>query len=413
MERQADAIVIGAGVIGCSIAFHLAKAGAGKVLLLDKNGVAAGNSAKSGALIRMHYTDEPQVKLALAGLQYFQHWSDMVGGPGGEAGFTETGFIYLVGQNNAERLRQNVAMQRRLGVDTRELSLEDVREIQLGMAIENVAAVCYEPHSGYADPVATTQALARAAQRHGVEIESGILVEKLVVKGGRVVGLETNQGLFEAPLIVAAIGPWSGRLLGPVGIELPIKPHRAQLAFFDRPAALDNKLTYVDLANWLYGRRTNDGAVLAGSSGFAFPDSAQNEATTPAITDQWGGQSDPDEGLDPDNYKETTDPEYIEYTRKLLENRFPALHNSTFRRGHAGIYDMTPDTRPILGATPLQGLYIAAGFSGQGFKIAPAVGLALSQLIIDGKTRPDLDLQPFRLSRFAENQPLHGEWEYI
>ncbi len=410
MQKQADAVIIGAGVMGCSIAFHLARAGLGRVVLIDKKGVAAGNSAKSGALVRMHYTDEPQVKLALAALRYFQHWGDLVGGVEGETGFTETGFLYLVGPDNIERLRQNVAMQQQVGVNTREINLDDVRELQPGMKLDGVAAACYEPESGFADPVATTQAFARAAQGQGVELTAGVLAQKLLLKGGRVVGLETSQGTIETPLVIAAIGPWSNRLLEPVGVELPIKPHRAQIAFYERPALLDKKLTYIDLANGLYGRRAADATVLAGSSGFSLPSHQPRNLPT----DQWGGpESDPDEGLDPDNYNEAADPEYVEYTRQVLVRRYPVLEGATYHRGHAGIYDMTPDTRPIMGCTAVEGLYVAAGFSGQGFKISPVVGAAMAQLITGSSTHPELDLTPFRLSRFAENDLIYGQWEYL
>jgi len=407
LKKQAEAVIIGAGVMGCSIAFHLAKAGLRDIVLIDKKGIAAGNTAKSGALVRMHYTDQAQVKIALAALRYFQNWGDMVGGGANESGFTTTGFIYLVGPDNAERLRQNVAMQQKAGANTREVSLDEVRELQPSIKLEGVAAAWYEPESGFADPIATTQAFARAAERQGVEIVSGVMAQELILKGERVAGLKTNQGTIETPLVMSAIGPWSGRLLGPLGIELPIKPHRSQITFFERPAALDNKLTYIDIANGLYGRRTNDGAVLAGSSNFAVP----NRNINRVFSDQSGSQDDHAEEIDPDNYKESNDPEYVEFTRRILGKRYPLLEGAHYRRGHAGLYDMTPDARPILDQSPVEGLFVAAGFSGQGFKKSPAIGLIMSELML-GRT-PSLDITPFRMSRFAEGDLVRGQHEYV
>ncbi len=409
MRKHADAVVIGAGVMGCSIAFHLAKAGL-KVQVIDKKGIAGGMSARSGALIRMHYMDEHQVKLAATSLRYFQNWGDTIGGAANECGFVTTGFLYLVGPENAEKLRHNVEMHQRCGVDSRAISLEDVSELQPGIMLDGVGAVCYEPESGYADPIATNQAFAKAAQRYGAEISGGVMALGLHTKGGRIAGLETSEGFIETPVVVAAIGPWSAKLLGPAGVDLPIKPHRSQIAFFERPHALDNKLTYIDIANGLYGRRNGDGTVLAGSSSFAVP----NRQRVQGQTDQWGGaydgDYDADDGLDPDTYKESNDPEYVEHTRQILGQRFPVLEGTQYRRGHAGVYDMSSDARPLMGKTEIEGLYVAAGFSGQGFKKSPAVGLTMSQLIL-GET-PEVDINAFRLSRFAENDPVKGEYEY-
>ena len=162
-SNQMSVIVVGAGVVGCALAMHLARSGA-SVDVLDKGDVCAGMSSRSGALVRMHYTFAPEAALALASLRYFQNWKDAVGG---ECGFIETGFAAIVDDTNVDALRANVAMLRRLGVDTDIISPDELHRIDPNVALEDVALAAYEPHSGYADPIATTHSLADAARRAG------------------------------------------------------------------------------------------------------------------------------------------------------------------------------------------------------------------------------------------------------
>ncbi|HLX05803.1 MAG TPA: FAD-dependent oxidoreductase, partial [Candidatus Binatus sp.] len=158
----ANIIVIGAGVVGCSIAFHLARAGA-RVRVFDKGGICAGMSARSGALVRMHYTFAPEAELAWKSHRYFQHWSEIIGG---RCGFVETGFAVVVDERNAARLRANVAMLPGVGVNTEVVTAAELRRIEPHAFVDDVALAAYEPHSGYADPVATTESLAAAAKCH-------------------------------------------------------------------------------------------------------------------------------------------------------------------------------------------------------------------------------------------------------
>src|SRR6266536_235835 len=167
MVRTYDAIVIGAGVIGASIAFHLARAGIGRVAIVERRTVCSGNTRKSGAIVRMHYTNDAEARLALASLPYFQRWSEQVGG---DCGFRPTGFAILVGPENVERLQRNVRRLRALGVDTFALGPEDLRAVMPSIETAGVAAAAYEPTSGYADAVATTRSLVVAAVDRGAEV---------------------------------------------------------------------------------------------------------------------------------------------------------------------------------------------------------------------------------------------------
>src|SRR3954468_14733628 len=188
MARTYDAIVIGGGVMGASIAFHLARAGAGRIALVEARTLCAGNTRKSGAIVRMHYSNDPEARLALASLAYFTNWGEMVGG---DCGFRNTGFALLVGPDNLERLGRNVARLRALGVDTSVLRPDELRDVMPSLHTDGVAGAAYEPGSGYADAVATTQSLAEAAGRLGTDILEGTTVTGIERTGGRVTGVRT------------------------------------------------------------------------------------------------------------------------------------------------------------------------------------------------------------------------------
>ena len=238
----ASVVVVGGGVMGCSIAFHLAERGA-DVLVLERGTVCSGMTARSGALVRMHYTNEPEARMALTGLGYFQDWKERVGG---WCGFTVTGAAVLVGPGEGERLRRNVAMLRRVGVDTEAVAPADLAAEHPELDLAGVEMAAVEPGSGYADPVATTFAFASRAVDLGARIGQGVAVRGLVVAGDRVVGVDTADGRVGADAVVLACGPWVDPLARTAGFELGITPERSQIAFFRRPGAARRHPVVID-----------------------------------------------------------------------------------------------------------------------------------------------------------------------
>ena len=376
-------IVVGAGVVGCSLAMHLARAGA-NVEVFDKGDVCAGMSARSGALVRMHYTFAPEAALALESLRYFRDWSARVGG---ECGFVESGFATIVDQQNVEALRANVAMLRALGVDTEVITPEELRRIDPNVNLDGVALAAYEPHSGYADPVATTHAFAEAARRAGAHFHLRTPVASIRTRAARALGAMDAAGRFhEADALCLVTGPWTAPILAPLGVQVPITPERAQIAFFRREAAIRH-LIYIDTITGSYFRPHDSDLTMAGLGATAR------------------------DGIDPDRFREANDAEFIADVRRRLGTRIGALAEAPYVRGHAGIYDVTPDQRPILDEVPgIDGLYVAAGFSGTGFKTSPAVGAAMSDLILNG-TMPEA-IAPFSFTRFMTGDLLSGAHEY-
>jgi sarcosine oxidase subunit beta len=388
VSGSAEAIIIGAGVMGASLAFHLTRTGMEQVTVLDKTGLCGGMSAKSGALVRMHYTNEPEARMALASLRYFQHWDEMVGG---NCGFTRTGFILTVTPDNSDRLGKNVEMLQRVGVNTRVISPQELRELQPFTQVDDLTAAAYEPESGYADPRATATAFMRQAQRQGAILREGVAVRGIRINAGRVVGVDTSDGRFDAPIVIVMAGPWSDRLLKTADIDFPLTPQRAQIAFYRRPPPLaKGHMVYIDGISGTYFRPHGEDLTLIGV-----------------------GHWKPEPPPNPDHYNEANDADFIPAAKAKAARRIAALQQGEYARGHAGIYDVSPDSRAILDRAPgIEGLYMAAGFSGTGFKISPAVGACLAELITQGRAT-SVDISPFRFSRFEENQPICSPYEYV
>ncbi|HKV54357.1 MAG TPA: FAD-dependent oxidoreductase, partial [Candidatus Binataceae bacterium] len=367
-------IVVGAGVVGCSLAFHLARARA-RVTIYGQSEVCSGMSARSGALLRMHYTFAPEADLAWKSLRYFRDWDRIVGG---ECGFVRTGFALIVGPDNVDRLRNNAAMMRNLGIDVEICDGSRLQRIDPFVSLVDVALAAYEPQSGYADPVATTRSFAAAAERLGADFRPHTPISEIVATNGRMVVREASGHTSEVSAVGVAAGPWTDRLLAPLGAAIGIKAERAQVAFFGRDRTTQH-LAYIDCITGSYFRPHGSGLTLVGMGA-------------------WRPEAEPD----PDSFRESNDPGFLEETRRRLGHRIPAMHDAPYVRGHAGVYDVTPDSRPVLGRVPgFSDLYVAAGFSGTGFKTAPAVGAAMAELILTGRTA---DLGPFDFERIRSGR---------
>jgi sarcosine oxidase, subunit beta len=381
----ANIIVIGAGVVGCSLAFHLARAGA-RVRVFDKGAICAGMSARSGALVRMHYTFAPEAELAWKSLHYFRNWSDIVGG---RCGFVETRFAVVVDERNAPRLRANVAMLQRIGVTTEVVSAAELLQREPNVLVDDVALAAFEPQSGYADPVATTESLAVAAKRYGADFSTNTPVTRIAHRSGRAAGVVDGAGrLHEADAVCVVAGPWSDALLGPLGVKIGIKSERAQIAFFKRPPQLKHCI-YIDTIAGSYFRPHGGDLTLAGLGGWK-----------------------PEAEANPDDFRESNDADFIAAVRERLARRIPAMADAPYARGHAGVYDVSPDARAVMGAVPgVDALFVAAGFSGTGFKTAPAVGASMAELILTGKSTT-VDLTPFGFERILSGRMIESANEY-
>lgn len=385
-KRTADFVILGAGVMGTSIAFHLAQRKAGRVVVVDKDCVGHGGSGRSSALIRMHYSFPAEVQLALVSLRMFERWEELVG----EAPlFQKTGFLRIVHPNEGERLKRNVEMQRKLGVNVSLISRKELQELEPDWVVDDVEFAAYEPDSGYGDGAAVANDFMARARDLGVAYLPRTRATALRVVGGHIQGVTTDQGVIDSAVVVAATGPWTRPLFQKVGFDPPIETEYHQVAILiNAPDMKSGSCACIDSGTRTYFRPDGADKFLVG--------------------DFYGQRP-----ADPDNFSQRASGESMEEVLERACRRVPKLEKAEVLRGITGIYDMTPDSRPLLGEIPgIAGLHMCAGFSGMGFKISPAVGLVMSELLLDGAGKT-VDISAFRPSRFAEGKPIRAEFEYV
>jgi glycine/D-amino acid oxidase-like deaminating enzyme len=380
----ADVVVIGGGINGTSIAYALASRGV-KVVLVDKGALASGASGRSSALIRMHYTNEWDARLAWASFPVFTHWSDLMGGP---TVFTHTGFVNIVAPAYAEHLRRNVEMLRSLGVNTVALTAAELAALQPCANVEDIGAAAYEPDSGYADPAATVDGFRRRAEELGARIMPWTAVTKIDRRESRVRGVETSAGRIESDAVVMAAGAWSARLGRDVGLDLCMRPKAIDTVAVTRPPELrEPHMVFIDNVLGNYLRPEAGGLTLVG-----------------VPCQEWD--------IDPDTLGTGLPPQAASRGAELLTHRIPAMERATLARGYRAFDGYSQDRHAILGQVDgLDGLYLATAFSGSGFKIAPAVGVCMAELITEGRSKT-VDIEPLNLRRFGLGQSVEGPYPY-
>jgi len=388
LPKSADVVIVGAGVMGTSTAFHLARRGAGRIVLLEKDAIASGSTGRTGGIIRQHYSNEVTARMAKRSLEVFQNFAEIVGGT---ADFTETGALFIVRPQDRAGLEANVALQQSVGIRTEIVDAAAMRELAPYFKVPDDAVAAYEPEAGYADGHSTAVSFAQAAQRHGAEVHQGTPVTEIRVEGGKVVGVATPVGEIATPQVVVTAGPWGGRLLRRIGIELPLEPSRHQVAGVRRPAGVAEPHHPVvgDFVHGYYMRSETGRLTLIGS---IEAEEAEDKA-------------------DPDTYRTEADREVVLAYIARAARRFPALMDAEIQQGWAGLYTVTPDWHPIIDALEVEGLFCALGFSGHGFKLGPVVGEMVADLVT-GEQRCPIDASFFRARRFAEGRLIRGQYEY-
>lgn len=383
MTDRADVVVVGAGIHGASTAFHLAERGM-KVLVLDRAAAGAGATGRSSGVVRMHYDLAAESALAWLSHGYFRAWADRVGG---DCGFVRTGFLRIVPRGWEAALRANVEDQVRIGIPTSVVSAGEVACLAPGVMGDDFGVAAFEPESGYADPAGACAALLGAARRWGAELRQGLAVHAITIDGERVTGVRTSVGSISAPTVVLAAGAWSGPLAATAGVELAVRAWHHDTGFVTRPPAFAMGLpTVIDDINEIYFRPEGDRLALVGlEDGNRVDDQPDDDSRS--------------------------DPDFIDHVVDRLCRRAPAFVDAELHSAHGGTDGMSPDQRPIIGRDGPDGLVLQTGFSGTGFKIAPAVGLAVSELIVDGVAH-SVDVSAFDPGRFAAGKPLTGDHPY-
>lgn len=355
--------------MGASAAYHLARRGAA-VTLLERRHLCAGETAKSGGFVQTHWASLPETRLIAHSRAVFQEWGE-------RCGWVQGGYLHVTGPERREAVREVHQMLLEDGRESQWLEPRELKRLQPLLRVDDLVGGAYEPSSGWADPVKTTRLLAELAREQGATLREGVTALQIRHDGGRVTGVETDQGFLPAEKVLLAAGPWTPGLHPDPRIRLPLLAKRGQVVYLTRPGGLPRKeLGFYDEVTGLY----------------THPDGELN-----LVGIDWHFEP----VYSPDRYHETVDSDYLVAAHQALTHRFPSLAGSQLARGVVGLYDFTPDGHPIVdGPLGLEGYYLAAGFSGAGFKSSPALGLGLAELMLDGGYAT-LDLEFLRLSRFS------------
>jgi sarcosine oxidase subunit beta len=387
--RTADVVVVGGGVEGLSIAFALCRRGRRDVLVLEREMIGSGFTAKSSGIVRCHYGVRSLAAMAWRSLEVLE---DAEVALGADIGFHRCGYLVGVGPDDCDALAANIAMQREIGVDVTTIAPGDAAELFPQMHVDDFSAFGFEPRGGYADGYQTAAAFASAARRGGAVVNQGCEVKELTTCGEKVSGVVMADGeRVRADCVVVAAGPWSSDLVKDLGVDLPMRTQREQLMIVDPGEPLGEVPVLSDLVSLQYLRPERTTDLLVGNSDHHDP--------------EW---------VDPDKYDNTLDDDYALTAIEKFSHRFPGLSEASLSSSYAGCYDVTPDYNPVIGPAPVEGLYLCAGFSGHGYKIAPAVGDLMADILLDGTSHdPDVEARDFRLNRFGEGTPLVSAHPYV
>ena len=376
MSRTADVVIVGGGVVGASAAYHLAAAGAGRVLLLERaDHLAAGSTGACAGGFRQQFSSEVNVRLSQASVPMIVGFAEEHGLP---LDVVQHGYLFLV---RGEALwRDFVAageLHHRLGVPAELLTPTEAAVLAPGISLEGVVGAAYGPRDGIADPSGLTEGYATLARRAGAMLELGVEVIAVRAAAGRVTGVETSAGAVEAPVVVNAAGAWAGVLSATVGVDLPLEPiPRHVLVTGAFPGVPERRTLVIDAATSFYFHREGAGVLM----GMGSPDERPSFDLAP------------DESF------------VAESLLPTALRVFPPLEAAAIEHSWVGLYEMTPDRHPILGPAPgLEGFYLANGFSGHGFQHAPIVGKLLAEMIVGGGART-VDVSSLGLERFERGE---------
>jgi sarcosine oxidase subunit beta len=381
VPRSADVVIIGGGVHGASLAYHLAKKKAGRVVMIEKKFIASGPTGRSTALVRRFYAMDFFTRTASAAAEIFRHWRDVIGGDG-TPGFQQVGMLVVAGPDRAPHLERNALRAQEIGAKVALIKPPEVKSLVPHANVDDIVLASYEAESGYADPSSTANALANRARELGAAIIQWEKVDAIRATESRVTGVRTESGTeIDAPVVVNCGGLWADRLLRPLGVDVPIRPTRHQMCFFRRPGGFGPHPALADPSAMTYMRPEHGDLTIHGLLAY-------------------------DEAVDPDHYNEGADPGEILRNAELIAHRFPIMEHGLAMGGYSGVYDETPDHQPVLGPiAEYQGLFADFGWSGHGFKHSPVIGDIMSDVVLHGAAR-GYDLAPFRWTRFREGDLL-------
>ncbi len=373
LPQTAEIVVVGGGVMGASILYHLAARGQRDVVLLEKEpffGMGATGRCAGG--VRYQFATEINIRLSQVSLPMLERFEEEIGYP---VDYRPIGYLFfLTREEDVAAFRRHVALQHRLGVKTEWLTGDEVRRRLPMMRLDDVLAGTFHAKDGLVDPNGVVMGYIQRATQLGARAFSGVAVTDIEVRGGRVVAVQTSQGRIATPTVINAAGPWAGLVGRMAGVEIPIQPLRRQW-LTTTPLEIPPDFPFViDFAQALYFHPEGQGLLT--------------------------GMSNPQEKP---GFDQSVDPEWELVHMEAAMKRLPLLEQAGVVSRVAGLYEVTPDAHPIFGATPVEGFYLCAGFSGHGFMHGPVAGLLMAEILLDGAAHT-VDVSSLDLARFQEGR---------
>ncbi|MCD6362480.1 MAG: FAD-binding oxidoreductase [Synergistetes bacterium] len=369
MKKNADVVIIGGGVHGCSLAYHLAKKGCKDVVLLEQEYLTYGGTGRSAAGVRHQFGTEINCKLAIYNIQCFENLEEELGYQG-TIEFEQGGYLWIAyTESQLEQLKKNVELQNSLGIPSKILSPDEIKEVVPHLNIEDVIGASFCEKDGHVNPFYVTIAYAEAAQRLGVEIYTYTKATGLKMEDGEIKGVYTDKGFISTPVVVNCAGPWGKEIGKWAGIDIPMYSERHQILITE-PLERTLNCMILCLDDGSYWKQNPTGGFMLGIG-------------------------DPHEvkGL-----KQNASWQFLEEAARKILSKMPILKEVRVVRQWAGLYDITPDSQVILGPTDVKGFYLNLGWSGHGLQFAPSIGRALSEVILGEE--PFIDISPFYIERF-------------
>lgn len=382
LPRSAEAVIIGAGIMGCSIAYHLAERGFTDVVVLERDYIGRGATADAAGGIRLQFSTPANIELSRISMEYWENFEELFGA---YINFRQQGYmLMLTKESSIPVFRHNLNVQQSMDVPARWVTPDEIKELNPAVKVDDVLGGTFCPRDGWADTSTSTLGFAQAARRLGVVIAEETTVTGIETSDGRVAAVQCGEDRIETGLIICCAGPQSRSIGAYAGIDIPILPYRRMSWVTDRFDEIPATVPFtVDFDQSLYFHPE--------SGGFLF------------------GMSNPDE---PSSENKSMDESWTATAVEALVDRAPAFANASIRNGWAGFYEVTPDDNPMIGKmSDCEGFLIAAGFSGHGFMQGPAVGKVMAELIVDGAAS-SVDIAEFNPDRFKEGD-LHREHNVI
>jgi glycine/D-amino acid oxidase-like deaminating enzyme len=369
--KTASVVVIGGGVVGCSIAYNLARRGQRDVVVVERETVGSGTTSKAAGGIRVQFPTETEIRFSLEAIRVFERFEEEFGV---DPGYKRIGYLFLVSdQKQLEGFQKRIALQHRLGCDVRVIAPDDARKLVPALRVDDLIAAVWGPGDGLAGPAEVTAGFARRARELGVKIVEGIRVESIERAGARVKGVTTSAGPIASPLVINAAGPSAARVARLAGAEIPVQPRRRHIFFTEPFPAIPGPVPL-----------TTDV-----TSGFYFRKEMEQVLLSPGDVEDIG-----------EDFDVPMDWSKVEDAVQKAIQRVPILGDARIAGGWAGLRPLTPDDHAIIGWTPgVEGFFVAVGFGGHGFQHSPATGRYVAEWLLDGK--PSLDLSLFDPGRFV------------